>query len=117
MAAPTSPAPITICDETMTTPQTVPSVRTLPPPVHRLLSQSLLAPIHVGAVSPRRCGRHGRMLAPQGLDNQLSQHAPETDSGYQRGSHSATSTRNQVTPANASPARTPQATHSDRRPP
>src|SRR5699024_12645029 len=90
MAAPTSPAPITICDEPMTTPQTVPSVRTLPPPVHRLLSQSLLAPIHVGAVGPRRAGWHGRMLTLQGLDNQFSQHARESDRCDQRRPHRIT---------------------------
>src|SRR5699024_4775564 len=111
MAAPTSPAPITICDETMTTPQTVPSVRTLPPPVHRLLSQSLLAPIHVGAVSPRRCGRRRLVWPPQGLDNQFSQHAPETDSRDQRRPHRITRDTTTASAPNVSPARTPQATH------
>src|SRR5699024_4589841 len=111
MAAPTSPAPITICDETMTTPQTVPSVLTLPPPVHRLLSQSLLAPIHVRAVGPRRGGWHGRMLTPQGLDNQFSQHAPEPDRCDQRRPHRITRDTTTASAPNASPARTPQATH------
>src|SRR5699024_9221534 len=90
MAVPTSPAPITICDEPMTTPQTVPSVRTLPPPVHRLLSQSLLAPIHVGAVGPRRRRWGRRVRPPQGLDDQLGEHAPETDSRDERRPHRIT---------------------------
>src|SRR5690625_1282773 len=108
MAVPTSPAPITICDEPMTTPQTVPSVRTLPPPVHRLLSQSLLAPIHVGAVGPRRCGRRRLVRPPQGLDQQLREYAPETDGRDECRPHRITSTRNQATPAKTVPASRPR---------
>src|SRR5690625_3561805 len=108
MAVPTSPAPITICDEPMTTPQTVPSVRTLPPPVHRLLSQSLLAPIHVGAVGPRRDGRGRRVRPPQGLADQLREHAPEPPGRNERRLHRLTSTRNQATAARLAPASRPR---------